>query len=386
MSRSRPARFSLLLAIAALLAVSVGAPASAAPPGKGGNTAGKAVFFAADGMRQDIVEKYAAAGVMPTMKEFLKGGTKASGNGLLTQAPPNTGSGWYTLATGAWPGVHGSTNNTFHKNGDAFGTARTTAFDPGVLQAEIDRPIRRAGRPQGRAGRVGRRSKRHHPGPDDRFPGLPLRPRRGDQLHRRDRRRPVRRRAVHQRLRSPVRPSLGLPGRRPGSSRRRGDRRRVGVDQRAVLGGREPGEGDAAPRARWAEPEHRSGQVRPQRLHLRQHRRRHCQLRPRPVLEDEERDGARCSGHAGRGRVGRRQGDDQRRRPQRPDGRHARQGRGARPPISPASACSTRASPARTRPGRRGAANRASAAPSRSTWPRRSRPRPPQTSPSSRPA
>ena len=136
MRRTRPVRFSILLAIAALLAVSVGAPAAAAPPGKGGNTPGKAVFFAADGMRQDIVEKYAAAGVMPTMKAFLKGGTKASGNGLLTQAPPNTGAGWYTLATGAWPGVHASTNNTFHKNGDAFGTARTAAFDPGVLQAE----------------------------------------------------------------------------------------------------------------------------------------------------------------------------------------------------------------------------------------------------------
>ena len=54
---------------------------------------------------------------------------------MLTQAPPNTGAGWYTLATGAWPGVHGSTNNTFHKNGDAF-TNRTAAFDPGVLQAE----------------------------------------------------------------------------------------------------------------------------------------------------------------------------------------------------------------------------------------------------------
>ena len=60
----------------------------------------------------------------------------------MTQAPPNTGAGWFTLATGAWPAVHGSTNNTFHINGQAFfgtGTApppRTAAFDPGVLQAE----------------------------------------------------------------------------------------------------------------------------------------------------------------------------------------------------------------------------------------------------------
>ena len=62
-------------------------------------------------------------------------GAKASDNGLLTQAAANTGAGWYTLATGAWPGVHGSTNNTFHINGQPFAN-RTGAFDLGVLQAE----------------------------------------------------------------------------------------------------------------------------------------------------------------------------------------------------------------------------------------------------------
>ena len=55
---------------------------------------------------------------MPTMGSFLKKGSCATGNGMLTEAPPNTGAGWYTLATGAWPGVTGSTNNTFDKNGD----------------------------------------------------------------------------------------------------------------------------------------------------------------------------------------------------------------------------------------------------------------------------
>jgi len=72
---------------------------------------------------------------MPTMREFLNKGASASGNGLLTQAPPNIGAGWYPLATGAWPGVTGSTNNTFHVNGQPFSN-RTAAFDPGVLQAE----------------------------------------------------------------------------------------------------------------------------------------------------------------------------------------------------------------------------------------------------------
>ena len=54
---------------------------------------------------------------------------------MLTQAPPNTGAGWYTMATGAWPGVTGSTNNTFHINTQPLGN-RTAAFDAGVLQAE----------------------------------------------------------------------------------------------------------------------------------------------------------------------------------------------------------------------------------------------------------
>ena len=95
----------------------------------------KVLLFAADGMRQDAVEKYAAQGRMPGMRELLRHGAKASGNGLLTQAPPNTGAGWHTLATGAWPGVSGALNNTFHINGQPFGN-RVGGLDPGILQAE----------------------------------------------------------------------------------------------------------------------------------------------------------------------------------------------------------------------------------------------------------
>jgi 2',3'-cyclic-nucleotide 2'-phosphodiesterase (5'-nucleotidase family) len=127
-------RLRLLAVAAAVLALSgsIGAAGAVAHNDDGGR---KAVFFAADGMRQDIVKRYARKGLMPTMKRFLQKGTYASGDGLLTEAPPNTGAGWYTLATGAWPGVHGSTNNTFHVNGQPFAN-RTAAFDPGVLQAE----------------------------------------------------------------------------------------------------------------------------------------------------------------------------------------------------------------------------------------------------------
>ena len=38
--------------------------------------------------------------------------------------------------TGAWPGVHGSTNNTFHVNGQAFANSTSALGTPGVLQAE----------------------------------------------------------------------------------------------------------------------------------------------------------------------------------------------------------------------------------------------------------
>lgn len=135
MARGR--RTISLLAVVAMLALpGVAARADSPPSGSPvPNASGKAVFFVADGMRQDLIEQYAGQGELPTMAELLKKGTSATGGGLMPEAPPNTGAGWYSLATGAWAGVHGSTNNTFHINGQAF-TSRTSAFDSGVLQAE----------------------------------------------------------------------------------------------------------------------------------------------------------------------------------------------------------------------------------------------------------
>jgi 2',3'-cyclic-nucleotide 2'-phosphodiesterase (5'-nucleotidase family) len=97
---------------------------------------GKVIFFASDGLRQDIVEKLAGEPwTVPFMRRLLNTGVKAADHGLLTQAPPNTGAGWFSLASGAWPAVTGSTNNTFHITGQSF-ISRTAAFDNGVLQAE----------------------------------------------------------------------------------------------------------------------------------------------------------------------------------------------------------------------------------------------------------
>src|SRR6188472_4312286 len=108
-------------------------------PGNGQGSSGKGgklLFFASDGMRQDAVERYAAEGVVPGFRELLRHGVHAGGHGLLTQAPPNTGAGWFTLTTGAWPAVHGSTNNTFHINGAPFGNSTAAFSNPSILQAE----------------------------------------------------------------------------------------------------------------------------------------------------------------------------------------------------------------------------------------------------------
>ena len=95
------------------------------------------LLFAADGMRQDLIEKYTKdrRGSLPGFADLLRHGASASGGGMLTQAPPNTGAGWYTMATGAWPGVTGSTNNTFAINTQPLNSS-TSAFTPGTLQAE----------------------------------------------------------------------------------------------------------------------------------------------------------------------------------------------------------------------------------------------------------
>ena len=107
--------------------------------------ASQAIFFASDGMRPDLMERYAAEGLMPTYAEILDNGVKGD-NGLLQGFPPNTGVGWYTLATGAWPSEHGSTNNTFHRTGEGNFNNRTS-LGASILQADtIQQAAERAGK------------------------------------------------------------------------------------------------------------------------------------------------------------------------------------------------------------------------------------------------
>ena len=105
----------------------------------------KVVMFASDGMRPDLMERYAKQGSMPTYRKLMNEGVTGA-NGMVQAFPPNTGVGWYTMATGTYPSEHGSTNNTFFRSGDTFSN-RTSFSGAGVLQADtIANAAERAGK------------------------------------------------------------------------------------------------------------------------------------------------------------------------------------------------------------------------------------------------
>ena len=135
MSRSRSRLVALLSALTLVVTlVPAASGAKPAPPAPTRPTADKAIFFASDGMRPDLMERFAAAGQMPTYKALMDAGVKGA-NGLKQAFPPNTGVGWYTLASGTWPGEHGSTNNTFHRTGESSFNNRTS-LGASILQAD----------------------------------------------------------------------------------------------------------------------------------------------------------------------------------------------------------------------------------------------------------
>ena len=127
----RFAPIAALLLVVALLAQ--GQPRALAAGGTTEFPLGqRMIFFSADGMRPDYVDKYARS--MPTFSRLKREGIRGD-NGMLSQAPPNTGAGWNTMMTGAWPGVTGSQNNSFHKVGDTILT-RSRPYDYAQIQAE----------------------------------------------------------------------------------------------------------------------------------------------------------------------------------------------------------------------------------------------------------
>ena len=138
--------FSILLMLAIVLSlVPAASPINAQAGASSQPLAEKVIFFAADGMRPDLMERYAAEGHMPTYAELMATGATGD-NGLLHAFPPNTGVGWYTLATGTYPGEHGSTNNTFHRTGEGNFNNRTS-LGASILQADtLHQAAERAGK------------------------------------------------------------------------------------------------------------------------------------------------------------------------------------------------------------------------------------------------
>ncbi len=140
-----PAWVLAALSIALAVAVASGGGSATAANETDWPLTTKTILFASDGMRPDLVDKYAAQGAMPTMKGLMAAGVKGQ-NGLLQGFPPNTGVGWATLATGTYPSEHASTNNTFFRAGDAFNNSTSFAAS-GILQADtIAQAAERAGK------------------------------------------------------------------------------------------------------------------------------------------------------------------------------------------------------------------------------------------------
>jgi len=134
-SRAPLLRFFSLLVVFSLVVLPVGA--FAAPKGADPSwpLTTKAIFFASDGMRPDLMERYASEGAMPTYAGLMAAGVRGD-NGMVQAFPPNTGVGWYTMATGTYPSEHGSTNNTYHRTGESNFNNRTSFSALGTLQAD----------------------------------------------------------------------------------------------------------------------------------------------------------------------------------------------------------------------------------------------------------
>src|SRR6185369_15945603 len=77
--------FSIAL-IASLLIAPIGVYAATEQASSNASLASKVVLFASDGMRPDLMEKYAAAGAMPTYAALMAAG--AHGDNGMVQAFP----------------------------------------------------------------------------------------------------------------------------------------------------------------------------------------------------------------------------------------------------------------------------------------------------------
>ena len=142
--RSSVFLFAIALFVTALVPTAV-RPLSVATATE--EPAASAIFFASDGMRQDLVEGYVADDptTFGTFAEMLADGVHSEG-GMISAAPPNTGAGWNTMASGAWSGETGTTNNTFHKNGANFAFGTSALGSASILTETASQAWEKAGK------------------------------------------------------------------------------------------------------------------------------------------------------------------------------------------------------------------------------------------------
>ena len=138
---------AIVAAVSAALVLGLGSSAAEATKAVAAKpSTQKVIMFSSDGMRPDLMQRYSAAGAMPTYQALMNAGVIGD-NGMKQAFPPNTGVGWYTMATGTWPSEHGSTNNTFHRTGEGNFNNSTSGLTTGIPQADsIMQAAERAGK------------------------------------------------------------------------------------------------------------------------------------------------------------------------------------------------------------------------------------------------
>ena len=290
-------------------------------------------------MRQDTSSS-TPRGPDARWRSFLKHGAYASGNGLLTQAPPNTGAGWFTPHDRRLAGrPRLDQQHVPHQRRAVRQQHR------GVRARASCRPRRSPRRPSA-AAKVAQiewagGAQRHDPRPDARLPAF-LSGRGVATNYIGSRRRALRQRPVHRRLRPAVRHAAGYAGRAPfpaaaptAATGWTGGRRRTARRRRCACGS------STAATDKYGLNAYIYDSTNDRKTSYDR------------VLSAARRAAADKVADLGEGEWADVKVKIHGRRPRRQDRRLAGQGRAARPPTSRTSACSTRPSAARSRPGRR---------------------------------
>ena len=142
-----------------------------------GRPVDRVVMFASDGMRPDLMEKYAKAGVMPTYKKLMKDGVdrrQRDASRPSRRTPASAGTRWPPAPTRP-----STARRTTRTSAAATRSPNRTSFSAaGVAAGGHDRERGRARRQEGRADRLGRWRGGEHRRADRRLHELLLEPRR----------------------------------------------------------------------------------------------------------------------------------------------------------------------------------------------------------------